>query len=252
MRTLSVVLNNFNKNRSRRRHFPQFNSELIILRRVGTLFAVSTQKPSRKNRKSTHFAEKLSPSGRVAQGAERGFRLPELSLKVFPLGGENISFGLNWEKVARMRRKRGARRLKIRTDDINTTNIHTYFKSEEAPLCRFYFRLITISRRRHFPQFSSILIYASQVGTLYVVLNNFIKNRSWQRHFLQFNRKIMIKSAEWEHFPPQRPLPSAMPPPSPKGKAVTSSVGNAATFPKREGKVLFRRQSRHLPRKGRQ
>ncbi len=61
----------------------------------------------------------------------------------------------------------------------------------------------------------------------------------------------MIKSAKWEHFPPQRPLPSAKPPPSPKGKAVTSSVGNSDTFPKREGKVLFRRQCRHLPRKGR-
>ena len=35
-------------------------------------------------------------------------------LQVFPLGGENYKHKkLNWEKVARMRRKRGARRLKI-------------------------------------------------------------------------------------------------------------------------------------------
>ena len=38
---------------------------------------------------------------------------------------------------------------------------------------------------------------------------------------------------------------------APSGKAVTSSVGKADTFPEREGKVLFRRQCRHLPRKGR-
>ena len=127
---------------------------------MGTLFAVSIQKPSLKNRKSSHSVEKLSPSGRVAQkcrnkklsplgrvaqSAERGCCLIELPLKVFTLGGENISFGLNWGKVARMRRKRGARRLKIRTDDINKTNIHTYFKSEEAPLCRIEFQLITTS-----------------------------------------------------------------------------------------------------------
>ena len=66
----------------------------------------------------------LSPSGRVAQGAERGFRLVELSLKVFPLGGENISFGLNWEKVARMRRKRGAFILEIRADFIKQANFN--------------------------------------------------------------------------------------------------------------------------------
>ena len=101
------------------------------------------------------------------------------------------------------------------------------------------------SRRRHFPQFSSILIYASQVGTLYVVLNYFIKDRSRRRHFPQFNRKIMIKSAEWEHFPPQRPLPSAKPPPSPKGKAMTSSVSNADTFPEREG--IFAEWEHFLP-----
>ncbi len=41
------------------------------------------------------------------------------------------------------------------------------------------------------------------------------------------------------------------PPPFPRGKAVTSSVDNADTFPEREGKDLFRRQCRHLPRKGR-
>ena len=64
-----------------------------IVRQVGTLFAVSIQKPSRKNRKSSHFAEKLSPSGRVAQGAERGSRLPELSLKVFTLYGNAFPFG---------------------------------------------------------------------------------------------------------------------------------------------------------------
>lgn len=39
---------------------------------------------------------------------------------------------------------------------------------------------------------------------------------------------------------------------APSGKAKTSSVGRAATFPEREGKDLFRRQSRHLPRNGRQ
>ena len=168
-----------------------------------TLFAVSIQKPSRKNRKSTHFAEKLSPSGRVAQGAERGLRLPELSLTVFALGGENISFGLNWEKVAHMRRKRGARRLKIRTDDINKTNIHTYFKSEEAPLCRIEFQLITTSHGNGIsPKLSKNLHKVRQVGT----------------------------------------LPAAK----------TSSVGKAATFPEREGSDLFRRQSRHLPQKGRQ
>ena len=147
--------------------------------------------------------KKLSPSGRVAQGAERGLCLPELLLKVFPLGGENISFGLNWEKVARMRRKRGARRLKIRTDDINKTNIHTYFKSEEAPLCRIEFQLITTSHGNGIsPKLSKNLHKVRQVGT----------------------------------------LPAAK----------TSSVGKAATFPKREGSDLFRRQSRHLPRKGRQ
>ena len=39
---------------------------------------------------------------------------------------------------------------------------------------------------------------------------------------------------------------------APSGKAVTSSVGKADTFPEREGKDLFRRQCRHLPRNGRQ
>lgn len=39
---------------------------------------------------------------------------------------------------------------------------------------------------------------------------------------------------------------------SPKGKARSSSVGKADTFPEREGSDLFRRQSQHLPRKGRQ
>ena len=48
----------------------------------------------------------------------------ELSLKVFPLGGENISFGLNWEKVARMRRKRGAFILEIRADFIKQANFN--------------------------------------------------------------------------------------------------------------------------------
>ena len=61
----------------------------------------------------------------------------------------------------------------------------------------------------------------------------------------------MINSDKWEHLLPYSPLPSAKPPPSPKGKAETSSVGKADTFPEREGKDLFRRQSRHLPRKGR-
>ena len=123
-----------------------------------------------KKRKSSHSVEKLSPSGRVAQGAERGLRLPELSLKVFPLGGENISFGLNWEKVARMRRKRGARRLKIRTDDINKTNIHTYFKSEETPLCRIEFQLITTSHGNGIsPKLSKNLHKVRQVGTLFAV-----------------------------------------------------------------------------------
>ena len=37
------------------------------------------------------------------------------------------------------------------------------------------------------------------------------------------------------------PLLSAAPTPSPKGKAVTSSVGYADTFPKGEGSDLFRR-----------
>ena len=37
------------------------------------------------------------------------------------------------------------------------------------------------------------------------------------------------------------------PTPSPKGKAVTSSVGKADTFPEREGKVLFRRQADTFP-----
>ena len=71
----------------------------------------------------------LSPSGRVAQGAERGLRLPELSLNVFALGGENISFGLNREKVAHMRRKRGARRLKIsdKISDNQNTNLLILF-----------------------------------------------------------------------------------------------------------------------------
>ena len=41
-----------------------------------------------------------------------------------------------------------------------------------------------------------------------------------------------------------------MPTPSPKGKAISSSVGNADTFPKGEGNNLFRRQSRHLPQRG--
>ena len=40
--------------------------------------------------------------------------------EVFPLGGENYKHKkLNWEKVARMRRKRGARRLKISADNTN-------------------------------------------------------------------------------------------------------------------------------------
>ncbi len=140
----------------------------------------------------------------MAQCAERGLRLPELSLKVFPLGGENYKYKkFNWEKVARMRRKRGARRLKIRTDDINKTNIHTYFKSEEAPLCRIEFQLITTSHGNGIsPKLSKNLHKVRQVGT----------------------------------------LPAAK----------TSSVGNAATFPEREGSDLFRRQCRHLPQKGRQ
>ena len=70
------------------------------------------------------FAEKLSPSGRVARGAERGLLLPELSLKVFPLGGDNLSFTTNWEKVARMRRKRGAFILEIRADFIKQANFN--------------------------------------------------------------------------------------------------------------------------------
>ena len=94
-----------------------------------------------------------------------------------------------------MRRKRGARRLKI-SDKISDNQfmtcfycfIRTYFKSEEAPLCRIEFQLITISHGDGI---------------------------------------------------------------SPKWKAVTSSVGKADTFPEREGSDLFRRQSRHLPRKGR-
>ena len=60
--------------------------------------------------------KKLSPSGRVARSAEKG----RLSLfyaiepKVFPLCGvKHKSKKLNWEKVARMRRKRGASRLEI-------------------------------------------------------------------------------------------------------------------------------------------
>ena len=101
-----------------------------------------------------------------------------------------------------MRRKRGARRLKIRTDDINKTNIHTYFKSEEAPLCRIEFQLITTSHGNGIsPKLSKNLHKVRQVGT----------------------------------------LPAAK----------TSSVGKAATFPEREGSDLYRRQSRHLPRKGR-
>jgi len=87
---------------------------------VGTLYAVSIQKPSRKNRKSTHFAETLSPSGRVAQGAERGLLLPELSLKVFPLGGHAFPFG---ESGAR-RRERGAFILEIRADFIKQANFN--------------------------------------------------------------------------------------------------------------------------------
>ena len=68
---------------------------------MGTLFVVSIQKPSWKNRKSSHSVEKLSPSGRVAQSGERGLRLPELSLKVFALNGENYKYKkFNWEKVA--------------------------------------------------------------------------------------------------------------------------------------------------------
>ena len=38
---------------------------------------------------------------------------------------------------------------------------------------------------------------------------------------------------------------------APSGKAKSSSVDNADTFPEREGSDLFRRQSRHHPRKGR-
>ena len=60
----------------------------------------------------------------------------------------------------------------------------------------------------------------------------------------------MIKSAEWEHFPPHRPLPSAEPTPSPKGKAKSSSVGKAATFPERESSDLFRRQKAFHKREG--
>ena len=81
--------------------------------------------------------------------------------------------------------------------------IRTYFKSEEAPLCRIEFQLITISHGDGIsPKLSKNLHKVRQVGT----------------------------------------LPAAK----------TSSVGKAATFPKREGSDLFRRQSRHLPRKGRQ
>ena len=64
------------------------------------------------------------PFGESGACAERGFRLVELSLKVFPLCGENISFGLNWEKVARMRRKRGAFILEIRADFIKQANFN--------------------------------------------------------------------------------------------------------------------------------
>ncbi len=84
--------------------------------------------------------------------------------------------------------------------------IRTYFKSEEAPLCRIEFQLITTSHGNVdiFPEREGIDLFRRQ-----------------SRHLPRKGR--------------QSPLPSAKPPPSPKWKAKSSSVGDAATFPEREG-----------------
>ena len=165
--------------------------------------------------------KKLSPSGRVAHCAERGFRLVELSLKVFPLCGENISFGLNWEKVARMRRKRGARRLKI-SDKISgnqNTNLLILFN----PLL---FQVVVDPSLSPFIPTITIAFGGRHLSRMQPF--SLIPNLYRARTFFIFD--LMTP---------------------PKGKAKTSSVGRADTFPEREGIDLFRRQSRHLPRKGR-
>ena len=73
-----------------------------------------------------------------------------------------------------MRRKRGARRLKI-NDKISDNQfvtyfycfIRTYLKSEEAPLCRIEFQLITTSHGNGIsPKLSKNLHKVRQVGTL--------------------------------------------------------------------------------------
>ena len=93
-----------------------------------------------------------------------------------------------------MRRKRGARRLKIRTDDINKTNIHTYFKSEEAPLCRIEFQLITTSHGNGIsPKLSKNLHKIRQVGTLPAAKTSSVGNAD------TFPEREGI-FAEWEHF----------------------------------------------------
>ena len=75
-----------------------------------------------------------------------------------------------------MRRKRGARRLKI-SDKISDNQlmtyfycfIRTYFKSEEAPLCRIEFQLITTSHGNGIPpNLAQNLDTLRRVGTLSV------------------------------------------------------------------------------------
>ena len=79
----------------------------------------------------------LSPSGRVAQSAERGLRLPELSLKDFTLGGKAFPFG---ESGARRRERFPPFRFKNQGGTSCRVD-----KKMNPTVCRIHFLSVDIS-----------------------------------------------------------------------------------------------------------
>ena len=95
--------------------------------------------------------------------------------------------------------------------------IRTYFKSEEAPLCRIEFQLITTSHGNGIPPDA---VQTSSVGKA----DTFPKGEGYDL-FRRQSRHLPQKGR-------QSPLPSAMPTPSPKGKAMTSPSAKPTPYTK--------------------